>query len=272
MQNASNRLNDTANDLNAMNSNTEIDTETNALWALYGETRDIALRNRLIEQFISLPEQVARRMMKRVPASILLDELVSAGYKGLIDAVENYDVSLGTSFRAYAKRRISGAILDELRSQDILPKEVRFNVKSLIATRDEMIGRQGYTPSDEELAEKLGFTSNYVRFLDDCAKTGKQISYDQQVAVSDDGDSVQLSRLIDSREPDPSEMIQKKETVERLMRGLSDREKEIIRRRYFENATMGEIGAVFGLTESRICQLHLAALKFLEKKVVEFGL
>ena len=272
MQTPSKRISEKSNETAVNNSIDATDKETDALWALYGETRDVSLRNQLIEQFINLPEQVARRMMKRVPASILLDELVSAGYKGLIDAVENYDVSLGTSFRAYAKRRISGSILDELRSQDILPKEVRFNVKSLIATRDEMIGRQGYTPSDDELAEKLGFSADYIRFLDDCAKTGKQISYDQQVAVSDDGDSVQLSRLIDSREPDPSDMIQKKETVERLMRGLSDREKEIIRRRYFENATMGEIGAVFGLTESRICQLHVAALKFLEKKVVEFGL
>ena len=241
-----------------------------ALWERYKADADERARERLILQYSPLVKYVAGRVSVGLPASIEHGDLVSYGMFGLIDAIEKFDLDKGVKFETYAIARIKGAIIDELRSIDWIPRSVRRKAKRVeraLATLEERLRR---TPSEEELASELEMS------VDDLRKTLTQVSLTSLVALDEtmQGDDSERQALIDTLEdtssPDPSatfEDAEMREILSEAINRMSEREKTVVVLYYFEGMTLAQIGQVLGVTESRVCQVHTKAVLGLRTKI-----
>ncbi len=239
--------------------------ELKELWRRCKEEGDERARERLVVAYSPLVKYVAGRMASGLPAHVEEGDLISYGLIGLIGAIERFDLDREIKFETYAVSRIRGAIIDELRSLDWVPRSVRAKARDVEKVHSQLENKLGRAPSEEEMAAKLGIS------VDDFRTTLLEIANSSVLALDDlwtvsDADGGQVSLLDTIRDPnavDPEEAIDTVELKDRLadaIEALPDRERLVIALYYYETLTLREIGDVLGVTESRVSQLHTKAV------------
>lgn len=221
-----------------------------------------AERERIIREFVPVIKAMAQRLAFRLPAHLDIDDLVSAGVIGLMDALEKYDPSREAKFKTYAEFRIRGAMLDEIRAMDWVPRSVHERIARLQKTYADLLNTLGRPPTDEEVATALNLSQDELDEWLTSAQGAVVLSLDDLGDESADrGDIVRM--LVDRQHPDPlatvvSENV--RELVAQAIERLPEKERLVITLYYYEELTMKEIGLVLKVTESRVCQLHAKAL------------
>lgn len=247
------------------------------LWTNYKQTGEKALRDRLILHYAPLVKYVAGRVRSGLPNNVESSDLVSYGMFGLIDAIDKFEIDRNIKFETYAINRIRGAIIDELRSLDWVPRSVRSKARDLERAHAELEVELRRAPSENELAERMGITRAEL------AKLMSQVSFTNVVALDDlthgggdRGDKMTLGDLLeDPRAPDPEaeyETEEMKMLLAEQITELPEREKVVLTLYYYERLTLAEIGSVLGVTESRVSQIHSKALLDLRGRMQKIGL
>ncbi len=215
------------------------------------------LRNGLIERHYPLVRYIAERLLQTLPKSIELDDLISAGLFGLMDAIRGFDASRGIKFKTYCSTRIRGSILDQLRSQDWVPRLVRLKAGKIEKALQKLTGTYGREPTHAELAKTLEMDhGELVREMQDArAKTMFSLS-EKWEDGDDDGSAEKVEILEDKTAVDPVSELNRSDLMNYITRSLTQKEKFIIERYYRDGHTMREIGELLSLTESRVCQIH----------------
>ena len=246
-------------------------TDTQSLWLEFRRTQDKALRDRLILTYAPLVKYVAGRLGSGLPAHVDEGDLVSYGLLGLISAIERYDPERDIKFETYAMARIKGAIIDELRALDWVPRSVRSRAREIERAIAELESRLGRAPTDEEIAAKIGIsTEELEESLTDISRSSIA-ALDELWSGSGEGDQVSLLDTIeDTSGPRPAEALDETELREALadaIARLPEREKLVVTLYYYEELTLREIGEVLGVTESRVSQLHTKAVLRLKARL-----
>jgi RNA polymerase sigma factor for flagellar operon FliA len=243
------------------------------LWAAFKRSASRTARDRLILHYSPLVKYVAGRVSVGLPATIEQSDLVSYGIFGLLDAIEKFDPARQVKFETYAITRIKGAIIDELRSSDWVPRSVRAKARSVEDAYVKLEAELLRTPTDAELATELGITEgdlhdvfNQISFIGLVPLDGmlSGASGDRDVATTV-GETIP-----DSRESPVAafEVAEMKRTLATTMNRLSDREKVVLTLYYYEGLTLAEIGEVLGVTESRVCQIHTKAVLQMRSRIL----
>ena len=245
--------------------------ETDRLWASYKASGGREVRDALILHYSPLVKYVAGRVAVGLPQNVEQADLVSYGIFGLIDAIEKFDLDRGYKFETYAIARIKGAILDELRSIDWVPRSVRAKARSLEKAYAKLEGQLHRTPSDEELASELGLSDDQFQ------STLSQISFiglvalDEMLSVGGErGEALSLGDTVADQGEGPVAAYEVEETRQILATAISrmpEREKIVLTLYYYEGLTLAEIGQVLGVTESRVCQIHTKAVLQLRSRL-----
>ena len=242
-------------------------------WREYRRTKDEKLKDKLIEAHLPLVKYIAGRLAVKLPPHADQQDLESCGIFGLMEAVEKYDPGLGVSFNAYASARIRGAMLDELRKMNWLPRTLYQKIHQLNTAREKLDAAAGGQAGEAELAAALGIGMEELKKLAAQAASTAVASLDDSV-VTAGGEVLRWGDLIpDFRSPDPLEEVERGEAREILARAveeLPERDKLVLALYYQEGLTLKEIGRVLEVTESRVCQLHSRALKKLKDKLKEY--
>jgi RNA polymerase sigma factor for flagellar operon FliA len=237
--------------------------DTQSLWLEFRRTQDKGLRDRLILTYAPLVKYVAGRLGSGLPAHVDESDLVSYGLLGLISAIERYDPERDIKFETYAMARIKGAIIDELRALDWVPRSVRSRAREIERAITELESRFGRAPTDEEIAQKIGITTEELE--------ESIAALDELWSGSGEGDQVSLLDTIeDTSGPRPAEALDETELREALadaIARLPEREKLVVTLYYYEELTLREIGEVLGVTESRVSQLHTKAVLRLKARL-----
>jgi len=237
-----------------------MDATPAAAWRAYQGVSPSALDEKeLIERYLPLVRNVVDRIKLNVPAHVDSDDLYSVGITGLIAAVRKFDPEQGHTFASYAATRIRGAILDELRRMDWCPRRVRARSRKLKSTINDVEQQLGRAATDDEVCAALGVDrKEYAKWVEE-AKPVTFLAIDQP-ADSDGGEGASLHELLaDEQDTTGRETLEKAELVQLLTQriaNLPDIPRKILAMYYFENLRLAEIAVVFGVTESRICQIH----------------
>ena len=227
------------------------------LWQIYKRTGDDNLRNSLIEHHMPLVRAIAERLLQTLPKSIELDDLTSAGTFGLMDAIDGFDLTRGIKFKTYCTTRIRGSILDELRSQDWVPRLVRLKAHRLERAHRQLEAELGREPNNYELAGAMGMSIEELRDTQVEAAAKTIFSLSEKWDDSDDEkETEKVEVLADKKSTDPLLTIQQKDLLNLITRNLTKKERLIVIMYYYEGLTMREIGEIMELTESRVCQIH----------------
>ncbi len=247
-----------------------------ALWQEYkADQTSQPKRNRLIEVYLPLVKYNAERVWAKLPEGVDLNDLISAGVFGLMDAIDAFDLSRGVKFETYCVPRIRGAMLDELRTMDWVPRLVRSKASKLEAARKEVEAKVGRPPTDGELAHKMSMTAEEFDKLKSEANAVNLVSLNKKWYETDSYKDVrEIDILEDIKGEDPTTGIQKRDIMKLVTKGLNRNERLIIILYYYEELTMKEIGSTLGLSESRVSQMHssiVSRLKdHLERRRPEF--
>ena len=246
--------------------------QTDALWAEYKATGERADRDRLILIYAPLVKYVASRVAVGLPHNVEQADLVSYGMFGLIDAIEKFDPERGYKFETYAIARIRGAILDELRSIDWVPRSVRAKARALEQAYAKLENQLRRSPTEEEVALELDLTDDQLQ------ANLSQISFigvaalDEMLGGGERGESMTLGDTVaDVREGPVAvfEVEEMKQILADSINRMPEREKIVLTLYYYEGLTLAEIGEVLGVTESRVCQIHTKAVLQLRSKLAE---
>jgi RNA polymerase sigma factor for flagellar operon FliA len=242
------------------------DLPTEEIWTLYrrasrSKVRDAAwieeLRNVLMELHYPLVRHIAERLLQTLPKSIELDDLVSAGLFGLMDAIRGFDPERGIKFKTYCTTRIRGSILDQLRSQDWVPRLVRLKAGRIERALHRLQGEYGREPTHAELARELDMDHGELasEILNSRAKTMFSLSerWDDR---DDDSPMEKMDIVEDKTSVDPIGELNRRDLMIYITRSLTHKERFIIEQYYQVGHTMREIGEMLALTESRVCQIH----------------
>lgn len=228
-----------------------------------------AERDRLIAQYMPLVKHVVGRIMVNLPEAIDQDDLLSQGYIGLLQAFEKYDASRGIKFETFAIPRIRGAVLDELRNQDWLPRSLRQKTKAIERAMERLENELGRPAGDEEIAKSMDLPVEEVRQTLADANV-MVLSLDYVLSPDDEGGTPLESLVPDKEGKSPTHRMEQKELKEALaqaIEALPPREKLLIGLYYQEGLTMKEIGKVLEVTEARVCQLHAQAVMRIRLKL-----
>jgi RNA polymerase sigma factor for flagellar operon FliA len=243
-----------------------------ALWQEFERTRSEDVRNRLIEHYLPQVRATAERLKAKLPESVDINDLCSAGILGLMDAVNKFEPDRGNRFETYCSLRIRGAILDDLRQSDWVPRLVRNKAQRLTRAIDDLRVELDREPADDEIAERLNMPVGEFRDLQrEVGEITMQVSLENRWNQSGNSgdprrDMQPLEMLEDKRQQDPLRWLQRQEVRDLAVRGLSEKERIVINMYYFDCITMKEIGEYLGLSESRVCQIHTQAVKHLKSK------
>ncbi|HEY6677906.1 MAG TPA: RNA polymerase sigma factor WhiG [Actinomycetota bacterium] len=247
--------------------------ELAALWAEFKATASPQARERLILHYAPLVKYVASRVATGLPASVEQADLVSYGMFGLIDALEKFEPARGNKFETYAIPRIKGAIIDELRAMDWVPRSVRFKARQIEKAYSDLESIMKRAPSEKEVAARLGFTLKELHDVITQISFVSVLALDELLSVgSDRGEQVSLLDTLADRGSDVSMGLEGQETrglLAAAINSLSEREKIVVTLYYFEGLTLAEIGEILGVTESRVCQIHTKAVNQLRLQFVE---
>lgn len=237
---------------------TKMTEDLAALWQGYKADQTCqSNRNRLIETYLPLVKYNAERVWAKLPEGVDLNDLISAGVFGLMDAIDAFDLSRGVKFETYCVPRIRGAMLDELRTMDWVPRLVRSKASKLEAARKEVEGKVGRPPTDVELAGKMSLTTEEFDKLKNDANAVNLVSLNKKWYETDSYKDVrEIDILQDIKGEDPTTGIQKRDIMKLVTKGLNRNERLIIILYYYEELTMKEIGNTLGLSESRVSQMH----------------
>src|SRR4051794_29229982 len=249
-----------------------VDAAIAELWREFKESADQRLRERLILHYSPLVKYVAGRVGVGLPPNIEQADLVSYGIFGLIDAIEKFDISRAIKFETYAISRIKGAIIDELRAIDWIPRSVRYKAREVEKAYAALEAKLHRSPTEAEVAEELGIK------LEDLHTIFSQVSFVNVVALDElmsagqeRGDKLSLvDTLEDTKAEDPVAAFETEETkylLAKAINTLPEREKIVVTLYYYEGLTLAEIGQVLGVTESRICQMHTKAVLQMRAKL-----
>jgi RNA polymerase sigma factor FliA len=223
------------------------------------------LRNRLIELYLPLVKYNGERIWSRLPDGVELDDLVSAGTFGLMDAIDAFDMSRGVKFETYCVPRIRGAMLDELRTMDWVPRLVRSKASKLNEAIKQLEAKLGRAPADAEVAEHMGLSREEFEKLLIEANAVSLVSLNKKWCETDSSKDVhEIDILEDKKGEDPTRRIQKADLMRLVTKGLNRNERLIIILYYYEELTMKEIGATLDLSESRVSQMHSAIVERLQ--------
>ncbi len=236
-------------------------------WRHLRETDDQETRHELIEAYLPLVRHAAERLKGKLPMCVDIREMISAGAVGLIDAVDKFDIERGVLFETYCSVRIRGAILDDLRSGDWVPRVIREKAHHLDRAKLELAFEFGREPSEEEIAGRMGLSA--AEFEDLLKDVDVRSQLPIEGAGSDKGDDreTQLVELIEDRSQErPFDAVSLKELREIATRGLSDKEQRVMSMYYFDSMTMKEIGAILDISESRVCQIHGQVISLLRQR------
>lgn len=245
-------------------------SDTDRLWAEYKKGRDQDLRDKLIIQYSPLVKYVAGRVGVGLPRNVEQSDLVSFGVFGLIDAIDKFDPARGYKFETYAIARIKGAILDELRSIDWVPRSVRSKARTLERAMGKLEAEHHRAPTDEEVADEMGVTGQQLQ------TTLSQISFvgvaalDEMLSGGERGESVTLGDTVADQGDGPMGVYEVEEMRQILAESINrmpEREKIVLTLYYYEGLTLAEIGRVLGVTESRVCQIHTKAVLQLRSRI-----
>jgi RNA polymerase sigma factor for flagellar operon FliA len=233
------------------------------LWRRYHRREDTTTENALVEQYLPLVRTALGRLAMSLPEHVDQDDLNSAGLVGLLQALRNYDPACGTSFEGYARLRIRGAMLDELRRMDWVPRTVHEKARKLQQAMGELEQRLGRVPTDAEVAKALRLSPGQYSSLLDEIRPATFICLDA-VCAGENGDNSTLCEVVPDPAGDgPVEQTSRNELkqliLERL-KELPDNQRKVLALYYGEDLHLREIAAVLGLTESRICQIHSQAI------------
>jgi RNA polymerase sigma factor for flagellar operon FliA len=241
-----------------------------ALWRSFKESGDPAQRDTLIIHYSPLVKYVAGRVAVGLPQSVEQADLVSYGIFGLIDAIEKFDLERGFKFETYAISRIKGAIIDELRSMDWVPRSVRSKARAVEKAYSAFESEHHRSPTDAELAGELGMSDSQLQ------STFGQISFvglvalDEMLSSGERGESMTLGDTVPDASPGPMASYEVEEMRQLLAQAINDmpeREKVVLTLYYYEGLTLAEIGEVLGVTESRVCQIHTKSVIHLRSKL-----
>lgn len=244
------------------------------MWETYKEGGDAAIRERLILHYTPLVKYVAGRVGVGLPQNIEQADLVSYGIFGLIDAIEKFDLERAIKFETYAISRIRGAIIDELRALDWIPRSVRSKAREVERAYATLEGELHRTPSEAEVADHLGIALGDLHHIFSQVSYVNVVALDEMLSVGGEkGDKLTLGdTLEDHRAEDPVLAFEGEETKFLLagaINQLPEREKIVVTLYYYEGLTLAEIGKVLGVTESRICQMHTKAVLQLRAKLTD---
>jgi RNA polymerase sigma factor for flagellar operon FliA len=226
-------------------------------------------RELIIKEFAHIVKAMAHRLAYRLPAYMDAEDLVSVGIIGLMDAMDKYDPGREAKFKTYAEFRIRGAMLDEIRSMDWIPRSVHERVSLLQRTHSKLLNRLGRPPVDEEIAAEMKLS---LEELDDFlvrSRGAVLVSLDDINMHEPDGPKI-LDMLADRQHPDPLAIIlddRERERVADAIQQLPEKERLVLTLYYFEELTMKEIGKILKVTESRVCQIHTKAVLSLKGKL-----
>lgn len=249
---------------------TEVDTDIQALWKEYRANPSVEIRNKLVEHYLPLVKYNAERIWARLPEGVELDDLISAGIFGLMDAIEAFDQDRGVKFETYCVPRIRGAMLDELRTMDWVPRLVRSKASKVQAARKELEATLGRPPRPEELAEKLGIPVEELDAYLGEATAVNLVSLNKKWYETDGYKDVrEIDILEDKKAEDPTGRLQNRDLMKLVTRGLNRNERLIIILYYYEEMTMKEIGATLNLSESRVSQMHSSIVARLQAQLAK---
>jgi RNA polymerase sigma factor for flagellar operon FliA len=246
--------------------------DVDRVWREYKRSGSPALRNRLIEHYLYLVKVIGNRVAARLPRSIDVQDLRSAGVFGLMSAVENFDLERGTPFESYCARRVRGAILDELRSQDWVPRLVRNRSTTYHEAQRSLRERLGREPSPHETAEHLGLSGEETERMRREANLTSVFTLCASEEREDDPRVLRkLDVLMDRGSEEPFERLVAHDLAAWLVTVLAPVQRTVVALYYKEGLTMKEIGRVLGISESRVCQIHSQTLRKLAAHLESLG-
>jgi RNA polymerase sigma factor for flagellar operon FliA len=241
------------------------------LWTDYKANGTRDARERLILHYSPLVKFVAGRVAAGLPQNIEQADLVSYGIFGLIDAIDKFDPGRGFKFETYAISRIKGAIIDELRSIDWVPRSVRAKARNLEKAYTKLEAKHHRTPTDDELAEELGLSESQLQHMFSQISFIGLVALDETLSgAGDRGESMSLGDTVADASPGPVasyEVEEMRQILADAINGMPEREKIVLTLYYYEGLTLAEIGQVLGVTESRVCQIHTKSVIHLRAKI-----
>lgn len=243
-------------------------TPINEIWEKYAKAKDEPTRNYLMEKFLPLVRYNAERIHTRLPDEVDIEDLMSAGVFGLMDAIDAFDLERKVKFETYCAPRIRGAILDELRSMDWVPRLVRHRTSKVDQARQQIEKATGQPATDDQVADMLRVDPEEFQKLkrDSEAKSTRSLS--QRTFASDGGREVrEIDVIRDETQSNPLSDMQRRDMKELITKGLSRAERLIVVLYYYEGMTMKEIGSTLDLSESRVSQMHSSILARLKAQM-----
>ncbi len=244
------------------------DLSIEELWATYKKTSSEELRNLLIEHYAGLVRSTAERMHMRLPGEVDVEDLMSAGLFGLMDAIDAFDLERGVKFETYCTQRIRGAIFDELRAMDWVPRLVRSRTAKVERARKALEMELGRRPTDKEVCERLRVSNAEYKKLSKDSRPVNVVSLNRKWYETDSSKDVrEIDVIQDARQEDPLQELQKKDLKLLITKGLSRAERLIVILYYYEEMTMKEIGLTLDLSESRVSQMHSSILARLQAQM-----
>lgn len=238
------------------------------LWAEYSRKKSEDIKQELVLNYLGLVKYQAGRLSIRLPACISQEDLESCGVIGLMEAVAKFDPYLGIDFEAFAAKRIRGAMLDEVRRANWVPRTTWNKMQRLVEARERLEKKTGSSVTEEQLAQDQGVEMNEINRIMTHLNKAFSISLDEAV-YSGDGDGLRFADLLrDDNSPDPLQYVaenDEREFLARSVESLDDRDRLLLALYYQEGLTLKEIGRVLEISESRVCQLHSKVLSRLRK-------
>lgn len=238
------------------------------VWVHFQKTKSLAIRNYFLEKFMHLVRYNAERIHTRLPDEVDVEDLVQAGLFGLKDAIESFELDRGVKFETYCASRIRGAILDELRSMDWVPRLVRQRSSKVNQARNRFMLAHGRAPTENELAEMLGADTEEYKKLNRDSRAVGVFSLSRKVVGGDSNRELhEIDVIRDDTQSNPLTEAQRNDLRNLITKGLSRAERLIVILYYFEEMTMKEIGATLDLSESRVSQMHSSILARLKAQM-----
>ncbi len=252
--------------------NSAIATLTDApieqVWRAYKKASSDELRNHLIENYLHLVKSTAERMHMRLPGEVDVEDLMSAGLFGLMDAIDAFDLERGVKFETYCTQRIRGAIFDELRAMDWVPRLVRSRTAKVERARKALEMELGRRATDKEVCERLEVTGAEYKKLSKDSKPVNVVSLNRKWFETDSSKDIrEIDVIQDNRQEDPLAELQRRDLKLLITKGLSRAERLIVILYYYEEMTMKEIGMTLDLSESRVSQMHSSILARLQAQM-----
>ncbi len=238
--------------------------EEEKLWDKFNKENDQGIRDYFVIKYAPLVKYVAGKVSMGMPQNIEFEDLVSYGIFGLLDAIGKFDPNRGIKFKTYAMTRIRGAIFDELRSIDWIPRSIRQKAKQIEQVISELENKLGRTVEDEEIAKELGVSGEEFQSLLNKLSGTSMLSLNDIWYLGDESDEMSILETLEAPESmNPDVLIEKEEIKDYIIdaiKKLPDKEKKVIVLYYYEDLTLKEIGEVLEVTESRVSQLHTKAI------------